>query len=314
MLGPLESFREGFGAALADAGEAFSDLVVVDADVSNSTRTVDFARRFPERFIQVGISEQDAVSTAAGLAAAGKIPVFASFAMFLLRAWEQVRNTVARDRLNVKLVGTHSGFSDHLDGSSHQCLEDLALMRVLPNFTVVAPADVTSTRELLFQAIELRGPVYMRIGRDNAPRVYGRGAGLRLGRAEVLRDGSDVTIAACGVAVWLALAAAEELSRRGVEARVLDVHTLKPMDEGAVLKAASETSGIVTVEEHSVIGGLGGAIAEVLAERMPTRVIRIGVRDAFGRTSRDYRRLLEIYGLTPESVVRAAEAVAHAPD
>ncbi len=187
-------------------------------------------------------------------------------------------------------------------------------MRVLPNFTVVAPADVTSMRELLFQAIELRGPIYMRIGRDNAPRIYSRGAELRLGKAEVLRDGSDVTIAACGVMVRLALTAAEELSRRGVEARVLDVHTLKPIDEETVLKAASETSGIVTVEEHSVIGGLGGAIAEVLAERMPTRMIRVGVRDAFGRTPRDYWKLLEIYSLTPGSIVRAAEVVVRDSD
>jgi transketolase len=290
-------------------GELMEELVVVDADVAPSTKTILFAKRFPARFVEVGISEQDMVGMAAGLAVAGMVPLVSTFSMFLLRAWEQVRNLVARGGLNVKFVATHAGLSDHLDGPSHQCLEDVAAMRVIPGMKVVVPSDAPSTRALLRDSLSVKGPVYMRLGRDYAPRVYEDGDEVKLGRANVLRDGSDVCIAACGVMVGPSLEAAEELKGLGVSAMVMDVHTIKPLDEDAILKAGRKTKGFVVVEEHNVIGGLGGAVAELLAERMPTRVVRVGVRDSFGTCSRDYLSLLSHYGLSAARIVEAAKAV-----
>jgi transketolase len=290
-------------------GELMEELVVVDADVAPSTKTILFAKRFPARFVEVGISEQDMVGMAAGLAVAGMVPLVSTFSMFLLRAWEQVRNLVARGGLNVKFVATHAGLSDHLDGPSHQCLEDVAAMRVIPGMKVVVPSDAPSTRALLRDSLSVKGPVYMRLGRDYAPRVYEDGDEVKLGRANVLRDGSDVCIAACGVMVGPSLEAAEELKGLGVSAMVMDVHTIKPLDEDAILKAGRKTKGFVVVEEHNVIGGLGGAVAELLAERMPTRVVRVGVRDSFGTCSRDYLSLLSHYGLSAARIVGAAKAV-----
>jgi len=303
----IESFREAFGRALVELGKENEKIVVVDADVKSSTKTIYFERAFPERFVQVGISEQDMVSTAAGLAIAGKIPVVSAFAAFLMRAWEQIRNTVARDNLNVKLIPTHSGFSDHMDGSSHQCLEDIALMRVLPNMTVVVPADAPSVPVLLKEVVEHEGPVYMRLGRDHAPRVYERPE-LELGRASVLREGSDVLLVANGVMVSVALEVAKALEERNVEAGVIDMHTVKPLHEKTLVRMARKVNTVITMEEHSVYGGLGGAVAEVLSERLPRRVIRIGTTD-FGRSSRDYFALLKRYGLTADAVVRRIEGV-----
>ncbi|WP_099211931.1 transketolase family protein [Thermococcus henrietii] len=303
----IESFREAFGRALVELGKENERLVVLDADVKSSTKTIYFERAFPERFIQVGISEQDMVSTAAGLAIAGKVPVVSAFAAFLMRAWEQIRNTVARDNLNVKLIPTHSGFSDHMDGSSHQCLEDIALMRVLPNMTVVVPADAPSVPVLLKQVIEHEGPVYMRLGRDHAVRVY-ENPELELGRASVLREGSDVLIVANGVMVSVALEVAKALEGRNVEAGVIDMHTVKPLDERTLLRMARKVGTVITMEEHSVYGGLGGAVAEVLSEKLSRRVVRIGTTE-FGRSSRDYFSLLRRYGLTTESVVKRIEGV-----
>ncbi len=303
----MESFRDAFGEELVRIGEVRPDLVVLDVDVSTSTRTRMFAKKFPRRFIQLGISEQDAVSTAAGLAVAGKTPVLAGFAMFLMRAWEQIRNAISRDNLNVKIVGTHSGFSDHMDGSSHQCLEDIALMRVLPNFTVVCPADAWATRCLLNQVIERTGPCYLRLGRDNAPKIYDQEE-LELGKASILADGSDVSLISCGPTLEICLEAAEELRSRGFSCLVLDLHTIKPLDEHSIVQAAN-TNGIVVVEEHRVHGGLGSAVAEVVSERRPTRVVRIGVRDGFGRSSRRYEDLLSLHGITKENVLRAVEVL-----
>ena len=303
----IESFREAFGRALVELGKENERLVVLDADVKSSTKTIHFERAFPERFVQVGISEQDMVSTAAGLAIAGKVPVVSAFAAFLMRAWEQIRNTVARDNLNVKLIPTHSGFSDHMDGSSHQCLEDIALMRVLPNMTVVVPADAPSVPVLLKQVIEHEGPVYMRLGRDHAVRVY-ENPELELGRASVLREGSDVLIVANGVMVSVALEVAKALEGRNVDAGVIDMHTVKPLDERTLLRMARKVDTVITMEEHSVYGGLGGAVAEVLSEKLPRRVVRIGTTE-FGRSSRDYFSLLGRYGLTAEHVVKRIEGV-----
>ena len=304
----FESYRRAFGETLVELGQSCRDLVVLDADTPRSTGTLIFAERFPERFINVGISEQDLVATAAGLAIAGKIPVAAAFAMFLMRAWEQIRNTIARDGLNVKLVGTHSGLSAHLDGSSHQSLEDLAVMRALPRLTVVVPADAVAVRSLTRQAVlEHKGPLYMRLGRDNAPRVYREGEELRIGGASVLEDPGDVVIFACGPMVSVALEASRILARRGLRVGVVDVYTLKPLDEETILRQAGKAGLVVTLEEHRVVGGLGSAIAELLAEKLPRRVLRLGVGEAFGTSARSYGQLLEYMKLAPTHVARAVE-------
>jgi transketolase len=305
----VESFRDAFARALVELGELMEELVVVDADVASSTKTILFAKRFPTRFIEVGISEQDMVGVAAGLAVAGMVPLVSTFSMFLLRAWEQIRNLVARGGLNVKFVATHAGLSDYLDGPSHQCLEDIAAMRVIPRMKVVVPADAPSTKSLLRDSLSVKGPVYMRLGRNYAPRVYDEESEVRLGKANVLRDGSDVCIVACGVMVRFSLEAAKELEKMGISTMVMDVHTIKPLDEDAILKASYNTKGLVVVEEHSVVGGLGGAIAELLAEKRPTRIVCVGVKDSFGTCSRDYLSLLNHYGLSVAGIVKAAKVI-----
>jgi len=301
----VESYRRAFGEALLDVASRNRDLVVLDADTARSTGTLVFAKKFPERFVNIGISEQDLVDTAAGLAIAGKTPVAAAFSMFMLRAFEQIRNTIARDALNVKLVGTHSGLSAVIDGASHQSLEDLAVYRAIPNMTVVSPADAEATRVLVSRAIEEhRGPLYMRLGRDNAFRVYDDAEDLKIGDVSVLRDGGDVVFISVGPMVWVSLQASEILRAKGIDAGVVDAYTLKPLDRQAIVKIASRARLVVTVEEHNVIGGLGSAVAEVLAEEKPTRMLRIGVNDSFGSSARSYEELLEFFGLTPRAVVK----------
>jgi transketolase len=304
---------EYFGRALVEKGATDPDLVVLDADVSESTKTGFFKEAYPDRFIQVGISEQDMVGVASGLAVSGKTPVAAAFATFIVgRAWEQVLNTVARQSLNVKLVGTHSGLSPSADGESHQSISDIATMRVIPNLSVLVPADAASAGRLTVGMLDHVGPVYMRLSRGATPAVYPDDVELCIGRAETVAEGSDVTIIATGNMVHVALQAAETLHRDGVEARVLDIHTVKPMDGSAVIRAAEETGAVVTVEEHSVIGGLGGAVSEVLSESIPTPLRRVGVMDRFGLSSRSYQRLLQMYGLTPDAVAEAARRVLEA--
>ncbi len=303
------SFREAFGEALLEAGESTRNLVVIDTDVLNSTKTIYFARRFPERFIQMGISEQDAAGMAAGLAISGKIPVLATFSMFLLRSWEQIRNTIARDNLSVKIVGTHSGLSDYLDGASHQCLEDIALMRVLPNMTVISPADDISTRSLFHQALELRGPVYIRLGRDNARRIYRDYEDVTIGKANILVDGDDMSIISCGAFVSISLNVANILREKGFRPRVIDSHTIKPLDTETIIKAAREASPVFVIEEHNIFGGLGSAVAEIITERTPTHVFRIGVPDVFGTGGRSYEELLRYFRLTPPEIVKKIEGM-----
>lgn len=297
----VESFREIFGKTLVEIGKENEDVVLLDADVKGSTKTVYFERVFPNRFFQIGISEQDLVSTAAGFAIAGKIPIASAFAVFMMRAWEQIRNTIARDNLNVKLVATHSGFSDFMDGSSHQSFEDIALMRVLPNIGVVVPADGYSTKALLKQIVEREGPFYMRLGRDYAKKVY-EDEELKLGKAEILREGEDVFLIACGFMVSAALEVAEKLKGK-LSIGVADFHTIKPFDEKTLLKIAKKSNLIVTLEEHSIYGGLGSAVAEILSEKMPMKVLRIGTTE-FGRSSRDYLSLLDVYGLSVDKITK----------
>ena len=301
---------EYFGRALVALGEQYKDLVVLDPDVHSSTKTQYFSEKYPDRFIEIGISEQDMIGIAAGLAASGKIPVASGFATFVIgRTWEQVANSVARPALNVKIVGTHAGLSASSDGGSHQPIGDVALMRVLPNIKVVVPADGPEAGEAITALVKDRGPSYLRLNRGSTPVVYDGGCDFRLGEVKTLRDGSDAAIIANGIMVSMALQAAELLAVDNVDARVINLHTVKPLDGRAVEKTARETGAIVTAEEHSIIGGLGGAVAEILAESRPTPVRRVGVMDHFGASSRSYSDLLVRVGLTPEAIVDAVQDV-----
>lgn len=298
--------RDAYGRTLAALGAENPDIVVLDADLSKSTKTVDFARAFPERFFDMGIAEQNMMSTAAGLAAVGKIPFASTFAMFAVgRAFEQVRNSIAYPKLNVKIAVTHAGITVGEDGGSHQTVEDIALMRVVPNMTVVVPADGPETEAAVRWAVRHIGPVYLRLGRLAVPVVHGPDYQFVWGKAETLRSGTDVTIIATGLMVSVALEAAEQLASEGVQAKVINMATIKPIDQEAIVAAAEATGCLVTVEEHSIIGGLGSAVAEVLAEHRPAPLQRVGLQDCFGQSGKP-AELLHKYGLTTADVVAAA--------
>jgi transketolase len=301
--------REAFGAALAEAGAADERIVVVDGDVNNSTYTNKFAERFPERFFNCGIAESNMIGVAAGLAATGKIPVVASFSTFLLcNAFDQIRMSVAFPNQNVKLVGTHAGISIGEDGPSQMAIEDVALACALPGFTVMVPADGPSTAAATAAMIHREGPTFLRCGRPAVPVIYAEGADFHVGKANKLRDGDDVTIIANGIMVAMALDAAEALSDDGINARVLDMHTVKPIDVAAIEKAANETRAIVVAEEHLAYGGLGSGVAMVLAERAPTKTAFVDIGDTYA-TSGTPEELLRQYGLTPEAIQDAARRV-----
>lgn len=307
----LGSYRKAFSRALTRLGEQVPDLVVLDADLQRSTGTRAFAEMFPQRFINVGISEQDMVSTAAGLAIAGKRPLASTFAMFMMRAWEQIRNTIARDRLNVKLVGTHSGLSPIGDGSSHQALEDIAALRGIPGMTIVSPADEAATEALIGELVAShRGPAYVRLGRDNAVTVYGEEPPIQLGRANVVREGSDIMIFATGPMVGVSLMASRLLEARGVSVGVVDVHTIKPLDPH-VVEMARQAEVAVSLEEHNTLGGLGSAVAELLAshQRGAPPLFRLGVEERFGTAGRSYWEVLEFFDLAPHQVSRKVETL-----
>lgn len=299
--------RDAYGEALAELGETNKDVVVLDADLSGSTKTAIFAKKFPERFFNMGVAEQDMMGTAAGLAASGKIPFASTFAIFATgRAWEQVRQSIAYPKLNVKIVASHAGITVGEDGASHQSVEDISVMRVIPHMTVIVPADGVETRKVIEEIVKYRGPVYVRISRGKSPVVLDDSYSFEIGKGTVLRDGSDVTLIACGIMVPKALDAAEMLKKDGLSARVVNISTIKPLDVPLIVKAAKETGCIVTAEEHSIVGGLGGAVAEVLAENFPVPLKRVGVEDKFG-ASGDADRLMEIYGLTSENIAKAAK-------
>ncbi|MGB4440605.1 MAG: transketolase C-terminal domain-containing protein [Coriobacteriia bacterium] len=301
--------REAFGATLIEmAGEGI-DVVAVEADLSKSTTTAKFADRHPDRFLNVGIAEQNMIGTAAGLAVAGKVAFTGSFAVFATgRAYDQVRNTVCYSGLNVKLAPTHAGISVGPDGGSHQMVEDLALMRVLPGMRVLVPADYRAARAALRIAASTTGPFYVRLGRAGVEDVYDEDFSFELGRAYILRSGNDVTLFACGLMVAEALDAAASLASEGISAEVVDVMTIKPLDVETIVASATTTGAAVACEEHSIIGGLGSAIAEVLGERHPIPLARVGVRDVFG-TSGDPDALMEHFGLTAHHIAEAARAV-----
>ena len=302
--------RAAYGEMLVELADKYPELVVLDADLAGATMTKGFAQACPDRFFDMGIAEANMIGVAAGLAACGKKPFANSFAMFTAgRAYEQVRNSVAYPGLNVKCVGSHGGISVGEDGATHQCIEDLALMSAIPGMLVLNPCDSHEMRQAVQALIDYQGPAYLRLGRMAVETVTDSVPGYKfeLGRAAALREGSDLTICATGLMVQRALAAAELLAGEGVSARVLDFHTIKPLDGEALLAAARETGCIVTTEEHSIVGGLGAAVASFLAERCPVPVLRHGVRDVFGRSGKA-EQVLEAYGLTPPAIVETARA------
>jgi len=301
--------REAFGETLIRLAQEGNDIVAVEADLSKSTTTCKFAAEYPDRFFNAGIAEQNMIGTAAGLAAAGKIAFTGSFAVFATgRAYDQVRNTVCYSSLNVKLAPTHSGITVGPDGGSHQMLEDIALMRVLPGMKVLVPADYHAACGALRAAAATPGPFYVRLGRAAVPAIYDQGHDFEIGRAYILREGADVTIATCGVMVANSLEAAEILASEGISAEIIDVSTIKPLDEETIVSSARKTRAVVVCEEHSIIGGLGSAIAEVLCEDSPTPMARVGVRDVFG-TSGEPDELMEHFGLTSRHIAEAAKGL-----
>ena len=303
MAGKIAT-RGAYGEALVELAEKYPELVVFDADLANATMTKGFAAKYPERFFDMGIAECNMTGVAAGMAACGFKPFTNTFAIFASgRAWEQVRNSIAYPGLNVKVVGSHGGLSVGEDGATHQSVEDLALMRAIPGMTVVNPCDGNEMKQAVEALLNYDGPAYLRLGRAAVETVTDEIEGYKfeLGKGATLKDGSDVTVIATGMMVQLALKAADILAGEGVSVRVIDMHTIKPLDEALVLKAAQETGCIVTTEEHSVIGGLGGAVAEFLSENCPTPLVRHGVNDEFGRSG-PAAAVLEAYGLTTEGL------------
>ncbi len=301
--------REAYGEALAELGESYPSLVVLDADLASATKTGVFQKKYPERHIDCGIAEANMMGIAAGLSLTGKIPVASTFAMFAAgRAYEQVRNSIGYPHLNVKIGATHAGITVGEDGASHQCNEDIALMRTIPGMVVLNPSDAVEAKACVKAALDWEGPVYMRFGRAGVP-VINDGADYRfeIGKGIVLREGSDVTIVATGIMVSAALEAAARLEAEGVSAEVINIHTIKPLDTELIAASAKKTGKVVTAEEHSVIGGLGGAVCEALAERMPVPVCRIGVEDVFGESG-PASELLVKYGLDADGVYRKVKA------
>lgn len=299
--------REAYGNALAELGEKY-DIVVLDADLSEATKTCTFKKKFPERFFDCGIAEGNMIAVAAGIAATGKIPFASSFAMFAAgRAFEQIRNSVGYPHLNVKIGATHAGISVGEDGATHQCNEDIALMRTIPGMTIVNPADGTEARAAVEAAILHDGPVYLRFGRYAVPYLYDESYKFELGRGVKLAEGSDVTIVATGLMVHLALEAKELLRADGISAEVINIHTIKPLDTELIAASASKTGAVVTAEEHNIIGGLGGAVCEALAGVCPVPVLRVGVEDKYGKSGK-VPALLEEYGLTAAGIAAKAKA------
>lgn len=299
--------RDAYGQALRELGGEFENVVVLDADLSKSTKTVDFARAYPERFFDMGIAEQNMMAVAAGLAASNKVVFASTFAIFATgRAFEQVRNSIAYAQLNVKICASHAGITVGEDGSSHQSVEDITLMRVIPNMKVIVPADGISTARAVRAVYHEPGPCYLRLGRSKVPAIYDESIDFRIGRAIKLREGRDVAILACGIMVQEALQAATILAQQGIEAAVLDIHTIKPLDTEAILAAARQSGCLVTAEEHSVIGGLGGAVAELITAEYPVPVVKVGIKDMFGQSGSP-QELLEFYGLTAGHIVGAAQ-------
>ena len=301
--------REAYGEALAELGESYPNLVVLDADLASATKTGVFQKKFPDRHVDCGIAEANMMGIAAGLSLIGKIPVASTFAMFAAgRAYEQVRNSIGYPHLNVKIGATHAGITVGEDGATHQCNEDIALMRTIPGMVVINPSDAVEAKACVKAALDWEGPVYMRFGRAGVPVINDReDYRFEIGKGILLREGSDVTIVATGIMVAASLEAAKRLAEEGISAEVINIHTIKPLDAELIAASAKKTGKVVTAEEHSVIGGLGGAVCEALAERMPVPVCRIGIEDVFGESG-SASALLAKYGLDADGVYRKVKA------
>ena len=299
--------RDGFGHGLVELGKTNKDVVVLSADLTDSTRANWFKKEFPERFFCLGVAEQDMIGAAAGFALMGKIPFACTFGVFASgRAWDQIRVSVAYMDLNVKIVGTHGGISVGPDGATHQALEEISLMRILPNMTVIVPCDVFEAKKATISAANHKGPVYIRLGRSGAPVITKEEDLFRIGKASLLKDGKDVTIFACGQMVYESLVACDILGSDGIDARLINMHTPKPIDKDCIIKAAKETGAIVTAEEHTIAGGFGSAIAEVIAENCPVPLKFVGVRDKFGQSG-EPDELFEHFDLKAKNIVQAAK-------
>lgn len=299
--------RDGYGMGLLQLCEQNEKVMVLDADVSASTRTAWVSKQYPEHFLNLGISEQDLVGTAAGLALGGITPFVSTYGVFLSgRAWDQIRTTVCYNNLNVKFGGAHAGISVGPDGATHQALEDIAITRVLPNMTVVAPCDYLEAKKAVLAAAQWEGPVYIRFGREAVPVITQEDTPFEIGKARVLREGTDVALIACGAMVHEAQQAALFLAEEGIESRVIDLHTIKPLDEACILNCAKICGAVVTAEEHQIHGGLGSAVAEFLVENCPTVVEFVGIRDQYGQSGQP-SELMELYGLTAKHIVEAAK-------
>ena len=299
--------RQSYGEALVELGRNNNKVVVLDADLSGATKTNMFKKEFENRFFDMGISEQDMISTAAGFATCGLIPFASTFAVFATgRAYDQIRNSVCYPNLNVKICATHAGITVGEDGATHQMLEDINLMRGLPNMTVISPADDIEAKWAVNEAAKIEGPVYIRFGRASTPQIYDEGQMFELGKAVIHGDGIDATVFATGVLVAEALKAKEELEKENINIRVVDIHTIKPIDKDAIIKAAKETNKLISIEEHSVIGGLGSAISEMLTDNEPKKLIRLGMQDCFGRSGKA-TELLDYYNLNSKAIIDAVK-------
>ncbi len=295
---PSKSIRNAYGETLAQLGVQNENIVVIDADLSCSTQTKIFAKEFPERFFNVGIAEQDAMTTAAGFSTVGKIPFVSTFAMFATgRAWEQIRNSICYPKFNVKIVATHGGITVGEDGASHQALEDISLMRSLPNMTVIVPADDTETRQVIEFASKYKGPVYIRLSRLNLPGIFDeKSYNFSIEKAVLIEEGTDVTLISNGDTLNEVITCAKILKEKGILAEVIHIPVIKPIDKQSIIKSASKTKNVVTIENHSIIGGLGSSVCEVLSENLPTKMLRIGINDQFGQSG-EAKELMEYYGL-----------------
>lgn len=303
----MKPTRDGFGEGALELGEKRQDVVVLSADLTDSTRAGWFKKKFPERFFSMGVSEQDMICTAAGFALAGKKPFACTFGVFAAgRAWDQIRVSVAYMNLNVVIIGTHGGISVGPDGPTHQAIEEITLMRVLPNMTVLVPCDALEAKKATIASVSCKGPVYIRLGRSGVPVITRPEDRFEIGKAVILREGKDVSIIACGCEVYEALMACDILNKEGVKARVINLHTIKPIDADIIVKAAVETGAIVTAEEHTIMGGMGSAVSEVLAARCPVPIEFIGVKDRFGESGNP-DDLFKIFELTASDIVKAAK-------
>lgn len=295
--------RQSYGEALLELGKTNENVVVLDSDLAGATKTNIFAKEFPERFFDMGIAEQDMIATAAGFSTCGKIPFASTFAVFATgRVYDQIRNSICYPNLNVKICATHAGITVGEDGATHQMLEDINLMRGLPNMTVISPSDDTQSRWAINEAAKIKGPVYIRFGRAATPVIYEKGTSFKLGKAIQFGEGKKATIFATGITVAESLKAQEELLKQGIDVRVVDFHTIKPIDEDIIIKCAKETDKLISIEEHSIIGGLGTAISEVLTDKYPKKLTRMGMNDCFGKSG-NWAELLKYYGLTSKEII-----------